>query len=58
MLSRFTGTADREAASVADVALTRLGNPEEIAQAVAFFASGKAPSLPVRSSPVDEGKMT
>jgi NAD(P)-dependent dehydrogenase (short-subunit alcohol dehydrogenase family) len=57
MLSRFTGTADRKAASVAGVPLKRLGKPDEIAQAILFLASDKVPFITGQVIGVDGGKM-
>jgi NAD(P)-dependent dehydrogenase (short-subunit alcohol dehydrogenase family) len=57
MLSRFTGTADRMAASIAGVPLKRLGKPAEIAQAIVFLASDKVPFLTGQIIGVDGGKM-
>jgi NAD(P)-dependent dehydrogenase (short-subunit alcohol dehydrogenase family) len=42
MLDRFAGSADRKAGLVARVPLKRVGQPEEIANAIVFAASGKA----------------
>jgi len=42
MLDRFTVNADRKAGLVAGVPLKRAGRPEEIADAIVFFASAKA----------------
>ena len=39
MLSRFAGTAQREAGMAAAVPLKRLGRPEEIARPIVFVAS-------------------
>jgi hypothetical protein len=41
MLNRFTGSAERKAGMVAGVPLKRVGTPEEIAEAIVFFASDK-----------------
>ncbi|HET6605411.1 MAG TPA: glucose 1-dehydrogenase, partial [Rhodopila sp.] len=43
MLDRFTGTPERKAGLIAGVPLKRMGRPDEIAQAVLFLASDKAP---------------
>jgi NAD(P)-dependent dehydrogenase (short-subunit alcohol dehydrogenase family) len=42
MLTRFTGTPENKAALVANVPMERLGNPDEIADAIVFIASDKA----------------
>src|SRR5437870_4488676 len=42
MLDRFTGTGEGMAAMVAGVPLQRLGEPEEIANAIVFLAFGKS----------------
>jgi NAD(P)-dependent dehydrogenase (short-subunit alcohol dehydrogenase family) len=57
MLSRFTRTADRKAASVAGVPLKRLGKPDEIAQTIVFLASDKVPFITGQVIGVDGGKM-
>jgi NAD(P)-dependent dehydrogenase (short-subunit alcohol dehydrogenase family) len=57
MLSRFTGTADRMAASIAGVPLKRLGKPAEIAQTIVFLASDKVPFITGQIIGVDGGKM-
>jgi NAD(P)-dependent dehydrogenase (short-subunit alcohol dehydrogenase family) len=57
MLSRFTGTADRKAATVAGVPLKRLGTPDEIAQTIVFLASDKVPFITGQIIGVDGGKM-
>jgi NAD(P)-dependent dehydrogenase (short-subunit alcohol dehydrogenase family) len=43
MLNRFTGSAERKAALVAGVPLQRVGEPEEIANAIVFLASNRSP---------------
>jgi NAD(P)-dependent dehydrogenase (short-subunit alcohol dehydrogenase family) len=57
MLNRFTGTADRMAASIAGVPLKRLGKPAEIAQTIVFLASDKVPFITGQIIGVDGGKM-
>jgi NAD(P)-dependent dehydrogenase (short-subunit alcohol dehydrogenase family) len=42
MLNRFTGTAERKAALASGVPLGRVGEPDEIAQAILFLASDAA----------------
>jgi NAD(P)-dependent dehydrogenase (short-subunit alcohol dehydrogenase family) len=57
MLSRFTGTSDRKAATAAGVPLKRLGKPSEIAATILFLASGKVPFITGQVIGVDGGKM-
>jgi NAD(P)-dependent dehydrogenase (short-subunit alcohol dehydrogenase family) len=56
MLDRFTGTPERKAGLIAGVPLKRMGRPDEIAQAVLFLASDKAPFLTGQILSVDGGK--
>ena len=56
MLDRFTGTAERMAAMVAGVPLQRLGEPEEIANAIVFLAFGKSSFMTGQVLFVDGGK--
>jgi NAD(P)-dependent dehydrogenase (short-subunit alcohol dehydrogenase family) len=42
MLDRFTGSAERKAALIAGVPLQRLGEPDEIANALVFIASDRS----------------
>jgi NAD(P)-dependent dehydrogenase (short-subunit alcohol dehydrogenase family) len=56
MLNRFTGTADRKAGLVAGVPLQRAGQPEEIADAIVFLASGKSSFTTGQVFHVDGGK--
>ena len=42
MLDRFTGSAERKAGLVAGVPLQRVGQPDEIANAIVFLAFGKS----------------
>lgn len=57
MLSRFTGSADRKAPTIAGVPLRRMGRPEEIAQTIVFLASDKASFITAQVYGVDGGKM-
>ena len=56
MLNRFTATAERKAALVADVPAKRAGKPEEIAQTIVFLASNKADFLTGQIIGVNGGK--
>ena len=56
MLSRFTGTAERQAGLVSTVPLQRMGRPEEIAQMIVFLASDKASFSTGATFAVDGGK--
>jgi NAD(P)-dependent dehydrogenase (short-subunit alcohol dehydrogenase family) len=56
LLDRFTGTAERKAGLVATVPLGRMGRPEDIARAVVFIASDKAPFVTGQILTVDGGK--
>jgi NAD(P)-dependent dehydrogenase (short-subunit alcohol dehydrogenase family) len=58
MLDRFTGTAERKAALMSSVPLGRLGEPEEIAQAILFLASDAASFMTGQIVTVDGGKTT
>ncbi|HEX9516115.1 MAG TPA: hypothetical protein VF940_08080 [Streptosporangiaceae bacterium] len=41
MLTRFTGTPESKAALVAEVPMSRLGLPDELANAIVFIASAE-----------------
>ncbi len=56
MLNRFVGSAERKAALIAGVPLKRVGEPEEIAQAIVFVASRKAPFMTGNVVQVDGGR--
>ncbi|HEU0146366.1 MAG TPA: glucose 1-dehydrogenase [Bradyrhizobium sp.] len=56
MLNRFTGTAERKAGLAAGVPLGRVGNPDEIAQAIVFIASHKASFITGQILTADGGK--
>jgi NAD(P)-dependent dehydrogenase (short-subunit alcohol dehydrogenase family) len=58
MLDRFTGTSERKTGLVASVPLQRLGDPEEIANAIVFLASGKSSFTTGQVFHVDGGKST
>jgi NAD(P)-dependent dehydrogenase (short-subunit alcohol dehydrogenase family) len=56
MLNRFTGSAERKAATVGNVPLKRAGTPEEIADAILFLASDKATFITGQIINVNGGK--
>jgi NAD(P)-dependent dehydrogenase (short-subunit alcohol dehydrogenase family) len=56
MLNRFTKTEERKAGLVTTVPLKRVGQPEEIAQAIVFVSSDKASFITGVSYLVDGGK--
>jgi NAD(P)-dependent dehydrogenase (short-subunit alcohol dehydrogenase family) len=56
MLNRFTGNAERKAALVAGVPLQRIGEPDEIAHAIVFLASGTSSFTTGQVLFVDGGK--
>src|SRR6266704_3105612 len=56
MLNRFTGNAERKAGLVADVPLQRVGDPDEIAQAIVFLASSKSSFTTGQVLSIDGGK--
>ena len=53
---RLTDTDERKAGLAATVPLKRVGRPEEIAEAIIFFASDKASFITGASYLVDGGK--
>jgi NAD(P)-dependent dehydrogenase (short-subunit alcohol dehydrogenase family) len=57
MLNRFTGTAERKAALTAGVPLGRVGQPDEIAQAILFLASDAASFVTSSVYGVDGGSV-
>jgi len=56
MLDRFTGNAERKAGLVAGVPLQRVGDPDEIAQAIVFLASSKSSFTTGQVLSIDGGK--
>ncbi len=56
MLDRFTGTAERKAGLVAGVPLQRVGEPDEIANAIVFLASSRSSFTTGQVLSVDGGK--
>jgi NAD(P)-dependent dehydrogenase (short-subunit alcohol dehydrogenase family) len=56
MLDRFTGSAERKAGLVAGVPLQRVGEPDEIANAIVFLASGRSSFTTGQVLSVDGGK--
>ena len=57
MLTRFTGTEDRKAGLVGALPVKRIGRPEEVAEAIVFLASDKAPFITGTTIGVDGGKL-
>jgi NAD(P)-dependent dehydrogenase (short-subunit alcohol dehydrogenase family) len=55
MLTRFTGTPENKARSVAKVPMGRLGRTEELADAIVFIASGQASYITGHIFNVDGG---
>jgi NAD(P)-dependent dehydrogenase (short-subunit alcohol dehydrogenase family) len=56
MLDRFTGSAERKAGLVAGVPLQRVGEPDEIANAIVFLASSRSSFTTGQVLSVDGGK--
>jgi NAD(P)-dependent dehydrogenase (short-subunit alcohol dehydrogenase family) len=56
MLDRFTGNAERKAGLVSTVPLGRVGEPEEIANAIVFLCSDQASFISGHVLSVDGGK--
>jgi NAD(P)-dependent dehydrogenase (short-subunit alcohol dehydrogenase family) len=56
MLDRFTGNAERKAGLVAGIPLQRVGEPDEIANAIVFLASSRSSFTTGQVLSVDGGK--
>src|ERR1700750_682449 len=56
MLNRFTGSAERKAGLVSGVPMRRVGEPDEIAEAIVFLASDKASFVTGHVLSADGGK--
>jgi NAD(P)-dependent dehydrogenase (short-subunit alcohol dehydrogenase family) len=56
MLDRFTGSAERKAGLIAGIPLQRLGEPDEIANAIVFIASDRSSFTTGQVLFVDGGK--
>jgi NAD(P)-dependent dehydrogenase (short-subunit alcohol dehydrogenase family) len=56
MLNRFTGDAERKAGLISTVPLGRVGEPDEIANAIVFLCSDKAAFITGHVLSVDGGK--
>src|SRR5216684_4094368 len=56
LLTRFAGSDERKAGLIAGVPLKRVGQPEEIAESIAFLSSDKASFITGASYLVDGGK--
>ncbi len=56
MLNRFTGTVENKAALAAQAPLARVGEPDEIAQAIVFAASNKSSYMTGHILAVDGGR--
>jgi NAD(P)-dependent dehydrogenase (short-subunit alcohol dehydrogenase family) len=56
MLNRFTGSAERKAGLISTVPLGRVGEPDEIANAILFLCSDRASFISGHVLSVDGGK--
>ena len=56
MLDRFTGSAEKKAGLVSTVPLGRVGEPDEIANAIVFLCSDQASFISGHVLSVDGGK--
>src|SRR4030088_3023079 len=57
MLDRFTGTAEKKINLISGVPMKRIGQPEEIAEAILFLSSSKASFITGASLAADGGKL-
>jgi len=57
MLNRFTGTPENKADLISRVPMKRIGQPEEVAEAILFLASDKAFFTTGASLAADGGKL-
>jgi NAD(P)-dependent dehydrogenase (short-subunit alcohol dehydrogenase family) len=57
MLDRFTGTAEKKVNLISGVPMKRIGQPEEIAEAILFLSSSKASFITGASLAADGGKL-
>jgi NAD(P)-dependent dehydrogenase (short-subunit alcohol dehydrogenase family) len=57
MLNRFTGTPENKADLISRVPMKRIGQPEEVAEAIVFLASDKASYITGASLATDGGKL-
>jgi NAD(P)-dependent dehydrogenase (short-subunit alcohol dehydrogenase family) len=57
MLNRFTGTPQNKADLISRVPMKRIGQPEEVAEAIVFLASDKASFITGASLATDGGKL-
>jgi len=56
MLTRFTGTAENKAALASEAPMARVGEPDEIAQAILFAASDKSTYMTGHILAIDGGR--
>jgi NAD(P)-dependent dehydrogenase (short-subunit alcohol dehydrogenase family) len=57
MLNRFTGTTENKVNLISGVPMKRIGQPEEIAEAILFLASNKASYITGASLAADGGNL-
>jgi len=57
MLNRFPGNSAKKDALISSVPVKRVGEPEEIAEAIVFLSSGKSSYITGASLAVDGGKL-
>ncbi len=56
MLNRFAGTVENKAALASEAPLARIGEPDEIAQAIVFAASNKSSYMTGHILAIDGGR--